>query len=277
MDIRVLDDAAPSILNALKIEDLIVRRLVAADELLDTSHDLLLKVFDSSVVDPKSVYVDALTDRANTFRDFPPLFFACLLPHGQDEWLAGFVSSDLMLIEPGGDRLHLAVGNIATSPKLRDIGFRGVGTKLWHAALHAAKEEASSVAKRIAYSSAEAEPASLPFWSKLGYRWPQGVKYFQPPLEFDNDGNPKEDEVPETLLVLPIDTTASSIEARELRGIIESIYWNWGVRPSIRKLNSAAFARAKECVIGRVLQRTLESVPTSGTIPLVEVPAEPIA
>jgi hypothetical protein len=273
MSIRLLDDVDGQVLGDLRIEELVVRRVAAVGELLDVSHDLLLRVFETSVVDPKQVYIDAVADRTGAFRDFPPLFFAGLFADGQDEWLGGFISSDLMLIGASGDKVQLSIGNIVTSPRLRELGFRGLGTTLWKAALNEAQKEADRAVKRLAYSTAEAEPASLPFWSKLGYRWPQGVKYFQPPLEFDDEGNPEHDEVPETLLIHPLGSAASAIEVSELRAIIESLYWNWGIRPSLHTLSSAAMARAKECVMGRVLQRTFESLPESGCIPLLEVPA----
>jgi hypothetical protein len=271
MAILVLDDSDRLAVDKLRIEHLQVRRVDAADELLDASHDLLMRVFDPSVVDPKFVYVNAVTDLTGTFRDFPAQFFAGLFADGENEWLAGFISSDLMRIGESND-LQLAIGNIATSPKLLELGFRGVGSTLWHAAINSAREVANHEGMRLGYSTSEAEPASLKFWAKLGYRWPKGVKYFQPPLEFDERGNPEHEEVPETLLVHPLDSSKLMIDVSELREMIQAIYWNWGVRPSIRRLDDAALSRAKEYVLEHVLSKTMKSLPNGGAVPLVDVP-----
>lgn len=272
MAITLLDDADSHDLSDVRLEDLILRRVASADSLLDASHELLMRVFDASVVNPKFVYVDAITDESRTFRDFPPQYFAGVFAQGSNELLAGFVSSDLMRIGESSRDLQLVIGNIATSPKLRELGFRGVGSSLWRATIDGAKKLADESGLRLAYSVAEAEPASLPFWAKLGYKWPQGIKYFQPPLEFDASGHPLHDEVSETLLVYPLYSFATSVDVSELREMVRAIYWNWSIRPSIHRLNETALSRAKEYVMGRVLDRTLESLPKGGAVQLVEVP-----
>jgi hypothetical protein len=273
MALRSFKAADADTLGALRIEKLVLRRVDAADELLDASHELLMQVFDPSVVDPKSVFVDAVTDRTGVFRDFSPQFFAGVFVHGGHEWLAGFISSDLMRMSESSSKIQLAIGNIATCSRLREIGMRGVGSALWRAAVQSATETTRRESLDLAYSTAEAEPASLPFWAKLGYLWPQGVKYFQPPLEFDEHGVPEYEEVPETLLIHPLGGSARAIDARELRDMITAIYWNWGVRPSIRALNDAALLRAKEYAMGRVLGKTFSSLPHTGPVPLIDVPS----
>lgn len=108
--------------------------------------------------------------------------------------------------------------------------------------------------------------------AKLGYRWPEGVKYFQPPLEFDDRGDPVYEEVPETLVLHPLNSKANSIDARELRDIVRSIYWNWCIRPSEGKLGDAAMTRATQYVMQRVFARTAATIAEHGSIRLVDVP-----
>jgi ribosomal protein S18 acetylase RimI-like enzyme len=276
MTIRQIDDTDDLDVSSLRIENLIIRGIAESGELLDAAYDLLLREFKPSVVDSKEVYIDAVTDQTNAFRDFPPIFFAAILPDGENEWLAGFLSSDLMLFGKSNEKVHLSIGNITTSPQLRKLRFRGVGTTLWQASLRAAEQHAQRAAKRLICATSEAEPKSLQFWAKIGFRWPEGVKYFQPPLEFDDEGNPRRREVPETFLLHPLGSPEGVIDSTELQEIIRDIYWNWGLRPSVNKLSAAAMSRAKEYVMGRVLSKTLKSLPDHGAIPLVDVPAEPV-
>jgi hypothetical protein len=275
MGVRLLDDSANIDVQRLRIDDLIIRRVDAVGELLDASHKLLKSVFDTAVIDGKDVYIDAINDDSGTFRDFPPIFLASVFHQKGNDFVAGFISADIMLLG-GSTKTQLAIGNIATAPRLRELQFRGVGSKLWHAAFLAAEEEVQRANKRLDFSSSEAESASLPFWAKLGYRWPKGIKYFQPPLEFDDRGDPVYEEVAETLLIHPLKGASDSIDAGDLRELIKSIYWNWGIRPSLRKLNPEALAAATKYVMELTFARTMASIPVRGSIPLIEVPQKAI-
>ena len=272
MTVKVLDDSADIDITRLEISRMVVQRVDAVGELLDSCHKLLMQVFDPAVVDAKEVYIDAVTDHSGTFRDFSPVFLAAVIQEGEDEFVAGFISSDVMLVGASATKTQLAVGNIATSPRLKDLGFRGVGSTLWRAALRTAEQEVGKSQKRLDYSTSEAESASLPFWAKLGYRCPEGVKYFQPPLEFKDNGDPVYDEVPESLLIHPLENASDSIDVADLRDLVKSIYWNWCIRPSLRKLNSDALAVATRYVMEKVFERTIRSFPSSGKVRLVDVP-----
>lgn len=63
-------------------------------------------------------------------------------------------------------------------------------------------------------------------------------------MEFDDRGDPVYEQVPETLVLHPLNSKANSIDARALRDIVRSIYWNWCIRPSEGKLGDAAMSRA---------------------------------
>jgi ribosomal protein S18 acetylase RimI-like enzyme len=270
MSIHLFDDCADVDAGRLRIEDLQVVAVDRPGGLLDACHDLLLRAFDPAVVDPKRIYVDAVNDQSGAFRDFAPLFFAALFDVDGEQLVAGFISSDAMAIGDS-DVVHLAVGNIATTPRLRDVNFRGVGRKLLEAALNAGRLAARDKGANLKYSTAEAEAASLPFWAKMGFRWPQGVRYFQPPLDFDADGQPVHPEVPETLVVKVLEGLTSAIDGGELREIVRSIYWNWSLRAHSKSLTPAAFSAARAYVMD-VLEKTFASISPDESIPLVEPP-----
>ena len=171
---------------------------------MDASYELLARVFDPAVVDSKETYVDLLSPGGLCLDGFPVICVAAYFDYEGYELLAGFLSSNLMWIDPAAELLQLAIGNIATSPRLRKMGIRGVGTAVWNEAIEVASVTARSCSAELAYSIAEAEADSLGFWRKLGYLWPNGLKYLQPPLAFDAAGKPIHVEVPETFLVCPL-------------------------------------------------------------------------
>jgi hypothetical protein len=270
MTIRLLDDCLAVDAGRLRIEDLQVVPVDRPGELLDACHDLLLRAFDPSVVDPKWIYVDAVSDETGAYRDFDPVFYAALFDVEGDPLVAGFLSSDVMTLRDSSV-VHLAMGNMATSPRLRQLKFRGVGTTLFEAALDAAHAAACDRGMCLKYSTAEAESDSLPFWAKMGFRWPQGVRYFQPPLEFDADGKPVHPEVPETFVLKTLEGASSTIDGGELREIVRSIYWNWSLRAHSQSLTPPAFDAASAYVMA-VLEKSFASIPLDEPIPLVEPP-----
>jgi ribosomal protein S18 acetylase RimI-like enzyme len=270
MPIHLFDDCKSVDASRLRIDDLRVVPVDQPGELLDVCHNLLLRAFDPSVVDPKRIYVDAVSDQTGSFRDFAPIFYAAVFDSEGEQIVAGFISSDAMTIDDS-DVVHLAMGNIATSPRLRQVNFRGVGNALLEAALDAARVAARDKGLYLKYSTAEAEAESLPFWAKMGYRWPKDVTYFQPPLDFEDDGTPVHAEVPETFVVKVLEGPASTIDGGELRGIVRSIYWNWSLRSHSQSLSPEAFSMAQEYV-GGVLEKTFASIPADGSLPLVDPP-----
>ena len=95
----------------------------------------------------------------------------------------------------------------------------------------------------------EAETDSLGFWSKMGYRWTQGVRYWQPPLEFDLKGDYLHSEVPEILMLRPLDgMDEESISQTLLKNIIATVYLNWSLHKFRDLLEPSAMKRAKHYV-----------------------------
>ncbi|MGH9958633.1 MAG: hypothetical protein ACREBC_16130 [Pyrinomonadaceae bacterium] len=91
-------------------------------------------------------------------------------------------------------------------------------------------------------------------------------------MEFDDGGDPVYEEVPETLVLHPLNSKANSIDARELRDIVRSIYWNWCIRLSEGKLGDAAMTCATQYVMQRVFARTAATIAEHGSIRFVDVP-----
>jgi hypothetical protein len=242
-------------------QPIVVEQLTGPGELLDRGYELLQSVFQPEVLDPKSVYEQRMSASSFAVRDFYPCFAIATCSVGADCYVAGFLSADLMWIDNSPTASFLAIGNIATSPYLKAQGVRGVGTQLLNAAITQAKLACQQDGRQFVGCLSEAEPASLGFWRKSGFRWPQGCHYLQPPLEFEDDGTPKYTEVPETLLIAPSDSNANTIAADQLTAMLRTLFENWCLRGWRSELSPTAIAKAENYVMGQVLQRIVQHMP----------------
>jgi hypothetical protein len=252
------------------VDGLTLRRLVEPGPLLGVCHRLLLRVFDSAVVDPIETYESLLSPSGLRSDGFPPLGLACTLERQGELIVFGFVSASVMWIDKASGQAQLAIGNVATSPRAKAMGVRGIGSMLWHAAAELGKFETSQRNGQLIYSVAEAEPESLGFWQKMGYLRPQGVRYLQPPLAFDDEGRPIEHEVPETFVIRPLGEVAShQIGAAVVRNMILAIYRNWCIEPSRTRLSPSAMTAVESYVLSQVFPRVDATIPKDGFIQLV--------
>jgi len=211
-----------------------------------------------------------LSPRGLSLDGFPIICVAALFEQPGREVVVGFLSSNLMWIDTQKKLLHLAIGNVATSPRLKEIGIRGVGTRLVKSAIEIASSTAKSCAAELACSVAEAERDSLGFWRKFGYRWPSGLNYLQPPLEFKEDGTPVHEEVPETFMVLPLgNQNRETIKSDLLQKMIRAIYRNWCIEPNRRKLSNDALKAAEAYVMDRVYPRVAQSIANRDELNLI--------
>lgn len=243
------------------LQPIVVERLTGPGELLDRGYELFQSVFQPEVLDPKSVYEQRMSAGSFAVRDFYPCFAIATCSVGAERYVAGFLSADLMWIDNASSAAFLAIGNIATSPYLKAQGVRGVGTQLLNAAIAQAKLACEQDGRQFVGCLSEAEPASLGFWQRSGFRWPQGCHYLQPPLEFENDGTPKHTEVPETLLIAPSDSNSNAIAADQLIAMLRTLFENWCLRGWRSELSPTAMANAENYVMGHVLQRIVQRMP----------------
>ena len=213
-----------------------------------------------------------MTPEAAAMRDFLPVYTIAYVDREDYRLIAGFLSSDVMWLDHPTGAAILAIGNIGTSPLLKGDGLRGVGTALLERAIAIAQEELSQDGKELLCVATEAEPASLGFWKKRGFLWAQGCHYLQPPLEWDDEGAPVHEEVPETLLMAPVQMSADSAAPSLVRSIIVAIYDNWCLRVWRGHLLPAGMARAQEYVMGRVLGKVMATMPKSPMALTTEYP-----
>ena len=96
---------------------------------------------------------------------------------------------------------------------------------------------------------APATLAALAFWASVGYRWPEGLSYWKPPLALGNDGSPLGDEVPEVPLLLAYGSPPpDEIRSTVMCAIIESVLREWYLEPQQRTHSAEAMARIESLI-----------------------------
>ena len=254
-----------------------------ADSWLTVCYELLEQHFGREVLDPIERYAAWLEMNRRGTHPFPFLLIAAYLQADERALVVGVISGNVMRIErshprPGqaASSSHIfAIGNQLTLPLVRQAGFR-VGTRLWHRTIAEAKAVTRKLKGRLAYSFLEAENDSVGFWDRLGYRWPQAVTYWQPPLEFDKHGDFILPEVPEIAMLKPLDVRDKRfIDRRLMHDIVATIYLNWALSRYRDVLSEESMKRAESYVMGSLLGRVDARMPRTPRIRLVRVQPGP--
>ena len=91
-----------------------------------------------------------------------------------------------------------AIGHALVSPTLRG---RGAGQQIMDAADAALERYAALRGWRVEAHILESEAGAARFWSRQGYRWPEGMRFWQPPLAYTPDGEPALPHIPLFLMI----------------------------------------------------------------------------
>jgi hypothetical protein len=255
-------------------------------EWLDVAYALLRGQFGKAEMDPKERYQDWLRLNAERRNPAPFVMLVLFTRLGDRAYVGGVLAGNVMpLLPPGtsgasiavpqGARHIFAIGHQLTAQCIRDVPLKGLGRRLWEAAIGEAR---SVIARRkgvFAYSFLESQEDSAPYWIRLGYRWPQDMAYWQPPLQFGPDGLPRSDtpEVPELAMVLPIDGVPSNGIARDdLLAVVNTVYYFWSLRKYESTLTHERMDRARGYVLDVVFDAVRSALPPEDPVPL-RVPA----
>jgi hypothetical protein len=267
---------------AKRVECRVVER---PDAWLKAAYRLLAGEFSSNVLVPLEQYAKCLEDDLNDARPTSLVIVAAFIRDRHRAWIVGVTSGELMLLKspgcvdspPGELPFYVyAIGHQTTSSVVRGRGVKGIGRRLWEAAGEEARARAERLGGALRYTVLEAQANSIGFWDRMGYRWPRGVRYWQPPLQFDRNGHYLYREVPETLMVKPLEGVAEGSIGRELlKSIVAAIYENWSLRVWRGELEPEAMARAEQYVMGTVFGRVCELMPREDPLPLDRYPMTP--
>ena len=281
------DDLATLPSSSLKSLDFYV--VMAADNWLDTSYQLLTQEFSADLLDPHERYVNWLDLNRQGKHKFPFLLIAAFIRHNEKALVVGVLEGNIM---PIADYLQhatphypvpflqdgsyvFAVGHQVTSALLRSNNIKGVGTRLWNQGILSAKMWVQERGGVLRYAVLESVDASIGFWNRVGFRWPKGAPYCQPPLEFDDDGRPLYDSVEELLMFNPVEPTSSTVSRDLVLNVVATLYLNWSLDAYRDTLEPAAMKRAEDFVMGELFSRIVDTTPMQNEFDLVRVDSKP--
>lgn len=265
-------------LTKMSINEVKYQVVDKTDVWLEAGYHLLKSEFDESVLDPYERYVEWIDLNQKGKNSFPFLMMIAYVEDGNNMVVVGVISGNIMKIEEYVGRnsnsltssFIFAIGHQLTSKFLRGRALPGLGTNLWKSALNQASHWVEKLSGKLYYSMLEAETDSIGFWSKMGYKWAKGVSYWQPPLEFDSEGHYINAEVPEILMLLPLnEQNKDSISQNLLKNIIATVYLNWSLHKYRSILDLTSMKRAEDYVMKDLFGRICKKMPSSEFIPLV--------
>ncbi len=260
----------------IDINQIEIKEVTSLDSWLDEAYNMLVSEFDPDVLDNKQTYIDQIIKNIKRTATFPIIIVVAYVRRDNNAYIVGVVDGNVMRLQEGkkttneGEaKFFYAISYQVTSKWLRQRNIRGIGKKLLEQSYEVAKRWAKELGGNLLYSVLEAESGSVGFWSKMGYRWPQGITYWQPPLEFDDNGNPRYAEVPEVLMMKSMrDGGIDKINRSILLGIIRVMYQNWCIEKHRPHVLPAILSKIEQCVM-QVFERVKNLMPKQDELPLV--------
>lgn len=259
--------------------------ITAPDARFEQGYELLRNTFAPDVLDPREGYVRTLSRAepqgwwligrfwrvpgVHQYDTAGRLVRFQFDPLSATESIASFiVGSYIALDEKSGMG---AISYLVSRPGLRKGG--GHGSTLAAQLEGDFRRYAETQGHTLRLMLLESEPDARPFWYKMGYRWPVGSDYVQPAMTIDPDtGEPRSPEVPELLMVKPVDDT-DSIARVDLLDAVRCLYREWYDAPT---KNDAARQRLESYLFADLLGRFAASLPTGERIPLGTPPVAAI-
>jgi GNAT superfamily N-acetyltransferase len=258
------------------------------DVYFEMGYELLRITFDPDVLDPRSHYIGWMKDRTEPPPDLIMMgrFWRVsgrhrYAPDGQllhfefdpfvaTESIASVLVANYFTHESAvlGKRVGVgAIGYLATRPALRGKG--GHGRYLTAAFETALQQRAADRGDYLLGAMLESEDRARQFWSKMGFRYAEGSRYMQPPLNYNPEtGEPTSNTAPETFMIKRMDgAPTESIDRTELLEWLRLMYERW-YSPELN--NDAATARARALVFDELFGIFRDSLPNdSNPIPLI--------
>ncbi len=253
--------------------------LVTDEVWLEAGYKILAAQFEEQELDPIDWYLQWLREDRCGSNTTPLVMLAGYFRRSTQANLAGVVSGNLMpILESARDNqdnerrnMLFAIGHQVTTTALRTAGVRGVGTRLWSAALEAASVAAHAAGRTLDYSVLEAQSGSVGFWSRLGYRSPRNMRYWQPPLVFSDDGTPLHPPVPETLMLRGVTKELSElVSTRFILDVVYTLYECWSVSRYRNLLSRQAVEKIEHQVFGTLLRNVAATLPVNGYVSLID-------
>lgn len=162
------------------------------------------------------------------------------------------------------------IGQMATRLGLRGQGHANNLVQVFEEQVKAIARQRGQTLKLLVL---EAERAARQFWARMGYRYPQGARYMQPPLSYSPDtGEPVKRAMPEMIMVKFVDgEIPDTIDKALLIEVVRTLYQRWYMPEG---LSEAASAKVDSHLFGTLFADFLSSLPDADQIPLIMPPRD---
>lgn len=232
------------------MEDInIVRIQDSKDNLINVVYELFMEEFGKEELEPIEVFRKEIELTSLGKNDAPYFFLAV---KSRDKVIGGITGNYLKL-----KNSKIAAGAIGYCAVKSDARGKGIGRATVDRFCEYLSEYSLDEGRSLISIVLEAQTPSekntdfydsRPFWAKLGWRIPEGAKYSQPSLKFDENGKPKSVPVSLTFMIKQSDES-DQIKEQEIRDIVKTIFDNWYI-PDQDKLSKTAYLRACGHVYG---------------------------
>ena len=282
-DYFLLEELRDNFLEAYVPTHFINERITQSDAKFHQCYHLMTVVLDADVVDPienfeailaASDSLETLTlvilgrfwivSGLQTYDEEGHLKRFGYSPLTSSRHIAGVISGDYIALDDA--TCMGAVGQAATRNAMRGKGHANALIEAFEQEIYA------MAAQRNQHPSLmilESEPTAREFWAKRGYRYPDGAKYVQPPLDYDeHTGEPKMQAVEEMLMVkLLSNTESNTIDKEVLKKAVYTLYDYWY---SPAGLNGQVTEKIRHYLFDDLYASFVASLPqNSDPIPLV--------
>lgn len=248
----------------------------------ECAYELLKNENGESLSVSREALAERLVAKRGGGHPFHPLMMAAYYRKGRQACAAGAILGGIARIAGAGSRPDavgkapciFAVSHLSVSTVFeKKHGENGVGAKLLNAALERAAEPAGGLDGTLTYAVVEADPYSIGLYSGQDFLWPKGVRYWQPPREFDRDGRPTVPELPKVIMLRPAEGVSNeSISRKLLLQIIETLFRNFHIGRHNDILSKKALRAAERHVMEHTFKKILDHMPQDDPIVLVRPP-----
>lgn len=218
------------------------------DNCISMVHELFAKEFGKEELEPVEVFRREIKLTASGEHDAPYILIVTLMG-GR---VVGGLSGNYLRVDRA-----IAAGAIGYCVVASDVRGRGIGRAMVDRFLEYlfvySSEEGRSLNSVVleAQIPSNKHPSfydSIPFWAKLGWRFPEGAKYYQPSLKFNNDGEPEFDPVPLAFMIRQLNGE-DHIRRQEIQDITKTLFDRWYI-PNKNDFDEDAYQHACRHVYG---------------------------
>jgi ribosomal protein S18 acetylase RimI-like enzyme len=240
---------------------LITKAMAAPDTEFDSCYRLMQATFPADELVDRAEY-EYLLQRPRSLQH--PHWFAMLARWDEAaSQLVGMVVGSYMALDGESNSGIGMIEYLAVAPNYQHG--QGHGKALLDAFERLMQRYAQQRGETLRWVVGEVEDDLLAFKFHLGYRLPAHLRYLQPPIEFDAEGNPCYAPVAKHLVMKAIDRTTRTIAPDVLRAVIQTIY-RWRYIPllgdEITRMHAADFIQR------HVYANVSESIVSDGPIGL---------